>query len=404
MDKQNNRNLLYGNPGEKEIEDQQPYAFWLHRVEKLGNAGMERLLKQFGTPRELYCAKKNSLEKVLEEKQLIDILQTRTGDIYQEYDAMLEKGISFYPFYHEAYPKHLLEIPDRPFGIYVKGRLPRDHQRSVAIIGARNCSEYGRYVAEQFAGEFAAEGINIISGMARGIDGIAQKAALERGGKTYAVLGCGSDICYPPSHESLYQEICEKGGILSIYPPGTIPLPRRFPPRNRIISGLSDAVVVIEARQKSGTLITVDMALEQGREVYVVPGRITDRLSDGCNELLRQGAGIALSPARVLRELSETVWSGIGKGREEKESTGEEGSKEKWKETGSTKGMSEQEKALLYLLDLYPVSIDQIRIMMQTNKILSPLTLPQTMELLVKLTIEGFVKNTGGYYGLAKPL
>ena len=376
--------FLYGNPGKEEIEAQQPYAYWLHRVEKISNAGKEKLLKQFGSPREIYSAKKTSL----------------AGDIYQEYDAMLEKGISFYPFYHKAYPKRLLEIPDRPFGIYVKGQLPRDNRRSVAIIGARNCSEYGSYVAKQFAGEFAAEGIDIISGMARGIDGIAQKAALERGEKTYAVLGCGADICYPASHESLYQAICEKGGVLSTYPPGTIPLPRRFPPRNRIISGLSDAIVVIEARQKSGTLITVDMALEQGREVYVVPGRITDRLSDGCNELMLQGAGIALSPRRVLRELEETVWSVIGKIGERNNGIKEEAGRT----DGRTDGINDQEKALLSLLDLYPVSIDQIRIMMQTKKMLSTLTLPQTMELLVKLTIEGFVKNTGGYYGLAKPL
>ena len=139
-------------------------------------------------------------------------------------------------------------------------------------------------------------GIQVISGMARGIDGISQQAALSAGGTSYGVLGCGVDICYPAQNRRLYEELLEKGGLLSTYTPGTKPLPQYFPPRNRIVSGLSDALIVIEARQKSGTLITVDMALEQGRDVYVVPGRITDRLSDGCNHLLTQGAGVFLSP------------------------------------------------------------------------------------------------------------
>ena len=132
--------------------------------------------------------------------------------------------------------------------------------------------------------------------MARGSDGISQQAALSAGGTSYGVLGCGVDICYPAQNRRLYEELLEKGGLLSTYTPGTKPLPQYFPPRNRIVSGLSDALIVIEARQKSGTLITVDMALEQGRDVYVVPGRITDRLSDGCNHLLTQGAGVFLSP------------------------------------------------------------------------------------------------------------
>ncbi len=140
--------------------------------------------------------------------------------------------------------------------------------------------------------------------MARGIDGLGQQAALEQGGRTYAVLGCGADICYPASNRKLYQEIVEKGGgILSVFPPGTPPVKGQFPERNRIVAGLSDLVLVVEARQKSGTLITVDMALEQGKNVYAVPGRLTDRLSDGCNLLIRQGAGIALAPGDILAEL-----------------------------------------------------------------------------------------------------
>lgn len=373
---------------------QQPFAYWLDRVETLGNAGKERLVALFGTPEEVYGAKNSSLETVLTPKQLAGILLAKKEDVHGRYDALWEKGILFYPYYHKQYPKRLLSIPDRPFGIYVKGELPKDTQKSVAIIGARGCSAYGRYVTEQFADGFAACGIQIISGMARGIDGIAQSAALRAGGHTYAVLGCGVDICYPQSHRQLYTNICETGGVLSIYPPGTAPIPRRFPPRNRIISGLSDAVLVIEARHKSGTLITVDMALEQGREVYVVPGRITDRLSDGCNRLLLQGAGAALSPSQLMQELTETVWGG-----RKTEGNGVKRTAEQIK----TAGLSEQEQELLSLLDMYPVSLDQIRIMMQTKELLCKLTLPQTMELLVKLTIAGLVQKEGGYYELKKP-
>lgn len=369
-----------------ELTAQQPFAYWLHRVAKIGRAGKEKLIAIFGSPQEIFCAGEKQLQAVLQPEQAESILAAKQYDIYKEYDEMLAQGILFYPYYHPAYPERLFTIPDRPFGIYVKGRLPETDRRSVAIVGARNCSEYGRFVAEAFAKAFAKEGISVISGMARGIDGIAQQAVLEAGGDTYGVLGCGADICYPAVHRQLYEDICEKGGILSTYPPKTPPLASYFPPRNRIISGLSDAVLVVEARNKSGTLITVDMALEQGKEVYVVPGRITDRLSDGCNRLLGQGAGVALSPAQIIEELTNRK-SNNGFLTEHK-----------------TNQLSKEEQELLSLLDFYPISIDQIRMMMQTKEALCALTLPQTMEMLLKLSMEGYVKNEGGYYGLAKPV
>ena len=163
----------------------------------------------------------------------------------------------------------------------------------------------------------ASRGITIISGMARGIDGIAQTAALDAGGRSYAVLGCGVDICYPEENRSLYDRLLQQGGILSEYPPGTPPEARLFPLRNRIISGLADAVLVIEARKKSGTLITVDMALEQGRDVFALPGRVSDSLSDGCNRLIRQGAAPATCPEDLLEYFFETDTPApeTGKGR-----------------------------------------------------------------------------------------
>lgn len=203
-----------------------------------------------------------------------------------------------------AYPKRMSALRGMPKALYWRGSLPEEGKAAVAVIGARTCSPYGREMAQWFAGELAAAGVQIISGMARGVDGIAQRAALERGGKSFAVLGCGTDICYPKENKELYERLLAEGGIVSEHPAGTPPLACHFPTRNRIISALSDLVLVIEAREKSGTLITVDFALEQGRDVYVLPGRIGDSLSGGCNRLLRQGAGAALEPSDILEALS----------------------------------------------------------------------------------------------------
>ena len=167
------------------------------------------------------------------------------------------------------------------------GKLPDENRPTVSIVGARNSSEYGKYAAKLFGERLAAAGVQVISGMARGVDGISQQSAIYAGGDSYGVLGSGVDVCYPEDNRRLYDSLITNGGVISEYLPGTQPKPQYFPQRNRIISGLSDVVLVIEAREKSGTLITVDMALEQGREVFAVPGRICDSLSYGCNSLIR---------------------------------------------------------------------------------------------------------------------
>lgn len=212
---------------------------------------------------------------------------------------------SFITPFEKEYPDKLKNIPDAPAGLYVRGKVPAESEITVAVVGARDCSEYGRYVAEELGSFLGKSGVTVVSGMARGIDGISQWAALEAGGTSIGILGCGVDICYPARNRALFDRLSEQGTIISEYPPGTPPRPMNFPARNRIVSGLADAVVVIEARCRSGTLITVDMALEQGKEVFVVPGRVTDRLSDGCNRLIKQGAAIMLSPEELLEELRE---------------------------------------------------------------------------------------------------
>lgn len=284
------------------------YAYWLCNVPGVGNRTIGNLLERFGSAEAIYCAPEMELAELLKPAQLEEMKYLKANwKLQEEYEKLFQKNIQFVLREDAVYPKRLSHIPDAPYGIFLKGQMPAEDKMAVAIIGARECSEYGRYVAEALGRYLGAKGVQVISGMARGIDGISQEAALAAGGTAYAVLGSGVDICYPARNRALYEQIQKQGGILSIYPPGTAPRPQNFPPRNRIVSGLADVVVVIEARQKSGTLITVDMALEQGKEIYVVPGRITDRLSDGCNRLVKQGAGILLSPEEFLEEITE-IW------------------------------------------------------------------------------------------------
>ena len=200
----------------------------------------------------------------------------------------------------ESFPAKLLELHDCPKGIYVRGQLPDPKKKTVAIVGARMCSPYGRATAMHFAKVLAENDVQIISGLALGVDGAAHEGALLANGKTYAVLAGGVDRCYPRSHIGLYENIRMTGGILSEESCGCPPIARLFPKRNRLISILSDLILVIEAKTKSGSLITADYAAEQGRDIFAVPGRIGDELSKGCNELIFQGAGIAISPERML--------------------------------------------------------------------------------------------------------
>ena len=278
-------------------ETERMYAYFICSIPMIGGVRAGQLLSRFGDPQGVYEAGTAGWREILSDS-VVEYMdrQKKSGNLEEEYHSLGEKQIGLVLQEEEGFPRKLLEIPDPPYGLFYKGKLPEQKQPSVAVIGARECSEYGRFVAEELGRYLGSQGIQVISGMARGIDGISQQAALSAGGTSYGVLGCGVDICYPAQNRRLYEELLGKGGLLSTYAPGTKPLPQYFPPRNRIVSGLSDALIVIEARQKSGTLITVDMALEQGRDVYVVPGRLTDRLSDGCNHLLTQGAGVFLSP------------------------------------------------------------------------------------------------------------
>lgn len=290
---------------EKFREEEMPYELWLCSLPDISNRQLCGLAQLCGGAWGAYYAGVDQWRQVLTEKQVERLKAFTAGWRPEaEWEKLREKDICLVTFRDPGYPERLREIPDAPYGLFLRGEMPGS-EPAVAVVGARDCSQYGALVAQKLGEMLGSHGITVVSGMARGVDGISQQAALEAGGRSWGVLGCGVDICYPRQNSALYHRLPRQGCLLSTYPPGTPALARNFPPRNRIVSGLAEAVIVVEAREKSGTLITVDMALEQGREVYAVPGRITDRLSDGCNRLIRQGAVPLLNPEELLEELAQ---------------------------------------------------------------------------------------------------
>jgi len=268
------------------------------------------------------------------------------------------------------YPFLLSKIFDPPSFLYYEGELPKEDEVLIAVVGSRACTPYGRQVAEEISYNLAKEGITIVSGLALGIDSVAHQAALTAGGKTIAVLGSGLDVIYPPSHIKLAKEIIEnEGALISEFSPGTPPLPHHFPLRNRIISGISQGTIVIEAGFKSGALITARSALEQGREVFAVPGSIYSLNSQGSNSLIKMGAHVVTNFLDVLDVLNLKPKT-----------------KRKKKEI---KCETKEEAILLALLGPEPVSIDKLHA-------LSKLDIAVVTSTLVMLEIKGLVKNVGG--------
>ena len=272
------------------------------------------------------------------------------------------------------YPRKLKQYPSMPRKLYVKGRLPKEDCTTVAVVGARMCSPYGRIQAFRYAKALSMAGVQIISGLAQGIDAEGQKGALEGKMPVYAVLGSGPDVCYPAANRGLYERILrENGGILSEYPPGFSPRAYCFPARNRIISALADAVLVVEAKEKSGSLITAGYALEQGKSVFAVPGAVCDELSQGCHKLIYDGAGIAYSPEIILEEL------GICHKPETK-------TVEKNK-----LGLARDLNMVYSCLDLRPKNLDFI--VRQTGLVPGEIS-----RCLVELSLMGLVRETGRHY------
>jgi DNA processing protein len=282
------------------------YLYAFSRVKGIGPVRLRALQSHFPSLADAWQASQNELLAAgLDQKSALALLAARK-DIHphDELACLAPTGIQVITWDDPDYPKLLKQIDDPPPVLYVRGRLTDADAWAVSVVGTRGASVYGRQVTERLVTELAQNQITIISGMARGIDACAHHAALKAGGRTIAVLGCGVDVVYPPEHDKLAQQISEQGALVSDYPPGTQPDAVNFPPRNRIISGMSLGVVVIEAGERSGALITSDFAAEQGRDVFAVPGNILNHASKGPNRLIQKGAKLVTSTRDILEELN----------------------------------------------------------------------------------------------------
>jgi len=314
-------------------------------VPKIGSARIRQLVAHFGSPEDALSAKRKALSAVrgLDDKILEDILRNRDEKFAEQQLRRCEQyDVKILSFWDKEYPDLLKKIFDPPALVFVRGILPRGP--NIAVVGMRRASSYGNWAAEQLAGELAGMGINIISGMARGIDSSAHNGALNADGNTVAVLGCGADKVYPPENLNLYKRIIRSGAVLSEFPMGTEPAPGQFPRRNRIISGMSLGTVVVEAGQKSGALITAYMALEQGRDVFAVPGSIRGGKSRGPHRLIKEGAKLVENAEDIVTEIQEL--NKISGRMNRKEIKPEE--------------LSGEESAIWNLLTDEPMHIDQI--------------------------------------------
>jgi len=321
--------------------------YWLGWQLLMPGAGTRiwSLVKHFGTPGAAWSASVKELagapgigeegpEGLARRRSLLDPLK--------EADKIASAGIVFLCHTDSAYPDNLRQIYDPPPVIFLRGGLMPDDKLAVAIVGSRKPSPYGLLVAEKLAKDLAVVGVTIVSGMARGIDTAGHKGALSAGGRTIAVLGCGTDVVYPRENRMLMEQIEKSGAVISEFPLGTPPEPWRFPVRNRIISGLSQGTVVVEAAEKSGALITADFALEQGRDVMAVPGNIVSPLSRGTHRLIKQGARLVEGASDILDEIGIEKLFPVTEGDE-----------------GSMK-MSIEEMSIYKLLDVEPISLDEL--------------------------------------------
>lgn len=287
-----------------------PKASWVgfNMVRGIGAVRMRQLISFFGNLETAWNAPADGLLAAgLTPRIVENLVSLRNQNMAERaWEYTLKKNIQVLTWDDAGYPQRLLTVDQPPPVLYVRGTLDSQDDLAIALVGTRRVTGYGRQVSGDVAAYLAANGVTVVSGLARGVDGIAHAAALDAGGRTIAVLGCGVDIVYPPEHRSLAERIIANGALVADYAPGTPPDSANFPPRNRIISGLCMGVVVVEAGERSGALITAEFAAEQGREVFAVPGAITAPQSKGTNRLIRDGATPLLDPQDVLTALNLT--------------------------------------------------------------------------------------------------
>lgn len=352
------------------------YLMWLSCILNIGTDKKNYLLDYFGSAKEIWNASRREISNVLKNKKddmLHIMFNTKDERLMEKRLSELEKaGIKFIGISEDDYPEKLRWIYQPPVGLYILGDFIDFSEPSVCIVGMRKCSEYGKNAAYRFAKELAENGVIIISGMAEGIDGQAHRGAIDGKGRTAAVFANGVDVCFPEFNNKLKEKIIKNGCAISEYPPGTKPKPFRFPIRNRIMSGLSDAVIVVEAKMRSGSLITVRHALDQGKDVFAVPGRITSEKSYGTNDLLKQGAFVLTEARDVLDVL----------GIEQKEDN-------KINNKKIIETLATDEKLVYDCICSEPISVDELFIKTKKNA-------NNLQYILTMLEIKGLIKKISG--------
>jgi DNA processing protein len=348
--------------------------FWvaLNMTAGIGPVRMRQLLERFGTAQQAWQAPAGALAACgLEQRTVNELLAQREAlDLDATCAAIDKSGVQVITWNDEKYPAHLKTVDDSPPLLYLRGELKAADNWSVAVVGTRKATTYGREVTRELCDALVRAGVTIVSGLARGIDEVAHSTALAAGGRTLAVLGSGLDKVYPLENRLLAQRIAAQGALISDYPPGTAPDARNFPPRNRIISGLALAVIVVEAGERSGALITAQFAADQGREVMAVPGSILSHSSRGTNRLIRDGARPVLSADDVLEELSLRQVT-------EKQSAQLE------------LPVDGVERTMLSHLSREPLHVDDL-------SLLATLPVAQVSSALAMLELKGFVRQVGG--------
>ncbi|MFP3869771.1 MAG: DNA-processing protein DprA [Syntrophobacteria bacterium] len=353
-------------------------------VPGVGARTFHRLIERFGNPDRVFGASRHLLEQVSGLRpDTIDAIKTfRVQETAtRERERLRALGISIIHWGSPEYPGYLASIADPPALLYVKGEFSQEDERAVAVVGSRQASAYGLSVCKKLCAELAWEGWTVVSGMARGIDSAAHLGALAGGGRTLAVLGTGLDVIYPAENRTLYQRISDSGAVISEFPPGTPPEPGNFPVRNRLISGLALGVVVVEATTKSGSLITARMALDQGRQVFAVPGPIDREGVAGPHRLIKQGAKLVERAQDIVEDLLPMV-----------RSTSKSASvSTKAAPAGAQPELDETERHLWDILSMEPLHIDPIARQLD-------LSISEAAELLLRLEIRGLIKQLPGTF------
>jgi DNA processing protein len=351
--------------------------YWLgfQLIPNIGATRLARLREFFGDLEAAWVASRDQLIAAGLNQRAADAMESRRAriDLDREWERVERAGATVLTLADDSYPRLLREIPNPPIVLYVRGELISEDETSIGVVGTRRSTRYGRDMAHRLSTGLAAAGVTVISGLARGVDGIAHAAALDAGGRTLAVLGSGVDQIYPPEHRKLSDRIMEQGALVSEFPLGTQPEARNFPIRNRLISGLSLGILVVEAPRRSGALITASFAADQGRTVFAVPGSALSPASEGTLQLLRDGAALAADVDDILSELNL----------------------ERRQAAMETRKMlpdaTPEERSVLDLIEREPKHIDEIAIDTGIN-------ISQLSALLLQMQLKGLVRDSGGQH------